>query len=110
MPVASLPEILPCGGDYGIGEGDGPLGGLRISGVIGDQHAAALGHMLTKGEVKNTYGTGCFLIVNTGETPDFSSNELLTTLCWKLSKDDQTVYAVEGAVETAGSALRWVRD
>ena len=66
--------------------------------------------MLTKGEAKNTYGTGCFLIVNTGEKPDFSSNELLTTLSWKLSENDPTVYAVEGAVETAGAALRWARD
>ena len=80
---------------------------MPITGVLGDQQAACLGHLLRPGEVKTTYGTGCFILTNTGEDPVLSKNGMLTTVCYRLN--GQTQYALEGAVETAGAALQWAK-
>ena len=72
--------------------------------VIGDQQGACLGHLLKEGEVKNTYGTGCFILANVGSKPVQSTHGLLTTLCYSLG-EGQTYYALEGAVEIAGAAI-----
>ena len=83
------------------------LEGVVIGGVLGDQQAACLGHVLREGEVKNTYGTGCFILANVGSTPVQSSHGLLTTVCYRL--DGKTQYALEGAVEIAGSGVEWAK-
>jgi glycerol kinase len=75
--------------------------------VIGDQQGSCLGHVLGVGEIKNTYGTGCFILKNVGQKPIQSKNGLLTTICYKVG--DQTNYALEGAVETAGAAISWAK-
>lgn len=77
--------------------------GVQIGGAIGDQQAACLGHLLKPGQVKNTYGTGCFMLANTGENPVQSNHGLLTTMCYRIG--DKTYYALEGAVEAAGAAI-----
>ena len=76
-----------------------------ISGVLGDQQAACLGHVLRESQAKNTYGTGCFLLQNVGSKPIQSKNGLLTTMCYKIG--DNLQYALEGAVEIAGAAIQW---
>lgn len=103
-----LPRIVQeSSGDFGTFNHDGAAGlaGVPISGVLGDQQAACLGHVLKEGEVKNTYGTGCFLLQNVGSKPVQSTNGLLTTMCYKIG--DNTQYALEGAVEIAGAAIQW---
>lgn len=86
------------------------VGEVPITGVAGDQQSALFGQMCTEvGMVKNTYGTGCFTLVNTGTTPVKSKNKLLTTIAWKLGKE-KTVYALEGSVFIAGAAIKWLRD
>lgn len=101
-----LPRIIQeSSGDFGTFncEAAAGLAGVPISGVLGDQQAACLGHVLKEGEVKNTYGTGCFLLQNVGSKPVQSTNGLLTTMCYKIG--DETQYALEGAVEIAGAAI-----
>jgi glycerol kinase len=83
------------------------LAGVQIGGVIGDQQAACLGHCLRPGEVKTTYGTGCFILTNVGNKPVQSTAGLLSTVCFKIN--DQTQYALEGAVEVAGAAIQWAK-
>ena len=84
-----------------------PLAGVPITGVLGDQQAACLGHILKPGEVKTTYGTGCFILTNVGDKPVLSDNGLLSTVCYRL--DGKTQYALEGAVEVAGAAVKWAK-
>ena len=103
-----LPRVQKSSsGEFGIIE-DGPLSGVPITGVLGDQQAACFGHMLLPGEVKNTYGTGCFMLLNTGNTPVQSKAGLLTTVCYVIN--DRVYYAIEGAVEVAGSAISWAKN
>ena len=83
---------------------------LEIYGILGDQHASSLGHRLREGDSKNTYGTGCFAMRNTGKTITRSNRGILTTVCWKLGKDEEAEYALEGAVAVGGECIRWLRD
>src|SRR5436190_1712170 len=110
VPRAMLPRLVPSSGVVG---GTGDLGwlppGVPIAGLAGDQHAALFGQACyTRGAAKNTYGTGCFLLMNTGTTPVRSREGLLTTLAWKVG--GTTTYALEGSVFIAGAAIQWLRD
>jgi len=110
IPVHCLPQIRSNSEELGRVK-SGPLAGVPITATIGDQHAALLGQGCTEvGEVKNTYGTGCFMVVNTGAQPMPSSHGLLTTMSWKLGPDSPPVYALEGAVAVAGRGVQWLRD
>ncbi|KAK9891524.1 hypothetical protein WA026_014761 [Henosepilachna vigintioctopunctata] len=110
LPVTILPAIKSSSEIYGY-ISDGPLKGIPICGCLGDQHAALLGQMcLEKGEAKATYGTGCFLLYNTGATKINSAHGLLTTVGYKLGPNKPTVYALEGSVAVAGAALNWLKD
>lgn len=108
VPRCMLPEVLPCGGDFGVTE-HGFFGGvIPIRGVAGDQQAALFGHLcLNEGEAKNTYGTGCFLLMNAGKRACTESG-LLTTLA--ACVDGRPNYALEGSVFIGGAAVQWLRD
>jgi len=109
LPDDILPKIQPSSSKYGHLAG-GPLAGVEILGVVGDQQAALLGQGCTqKGEAKNTYGTGCFMLYNTGPDIVHSTHGLLTTVAYQ-KEGDQASYALEGSVAVAGLALRWLRD
>src|ERR1700744_3720313 len=113
IPRSMLPSIassLPRQ-PYGVTTPDGPLGGeVPITGILGDQHAAMVGQVcLRPGEAKNTYGTGNFLLLNTGEQIVRSRNGLLTTVCYQFG-DAKPVYALEGSIAVTGSAVQWLRD
>jgi glycerol kinase len=106
IPRAVLPEVRASSGDFGTAKA---LGGLPILGAAGDQHAALFGQAcLEPGMAKNTYGTGCFLLLNTGNQPVPSTNKLLTTPAWKVGA--HTTYALEGSVFIAGAVVQWLRD
>ncbi|HYA81457.1 MAG TPA: glycerol kinase GlpK [Methylocystis sp.] len=108
IPRACLPAFRASSEAYGLCRG--PLQDVLLAGALGDQHAALLGQAcVNPGEAKNTYGTGCFLLMNTGEAPHFSKNGLLTTLAYKLG-DNKPVYALEGSVAVAGALVQWLRD
>jgi glycerol kinase len=108
IPRACLPDIVSSSEIYG--RCVAPLAGVPLAGALGDQHAALLGQAcITPGDVKNTYGTGCFLLMNTGETPHFSQAGLLTTLGYKLGAA-KPVYALEGSIAIAGALVQWLRD
>ena len=109
IPAAMLPTVMPSSCVYGETE-PGLLGGaIPISGAAGDQQAALFGQTCFEtGDVKNTYGTGCFLLLNTGDTPIPSRSGLVTTIAWGLG--DKVTYALEGSIFTAGSAIQWLRD
>ena len=109
IPKCMLPEAKPSSCVYG--EADPSLfgGPIKIGGAAGDQQAALFGQTCYKaGEAKNTYGTGCFLLMNTGEKPIFSKNGLVTTIAWGL--DGKVNYALEGSVFVAGASIQWLRD
>ena len=109
IPASMMPQVMPSSGIYG--ETDPSLfgGAIPIAGAAGDQQAALFGQTcFSAGEAKNTYGTGCFLLMNTGDTPVISKNGLVTTIAWGL--DGQVTYALEGSVFSAGSAVQWLRD
>ncbi len=107
IPKTILPEVKPSSTDFGQMEYDGVS--IPIQGVAGDQQAALFGQAcFQKGEAKNTYGTGCFLLMNTGPEMQLSKNGLLTTIAWGI--DDQVYYALEGSVFIAGAAVQWLRD
>ena len=109
IPVAMLPEVKPSGSIYGEVDSNIFGGPVAISGIAGDQQAALFGQACYEsGMVKNTYGTGCFMLMNTGQTPVISKNGLLTTIAWGL--DGKIEYALEGSVFTAGAAVQWLRD
>ncbi len=109
IPKCMLPEAKPSSCVYG--EADSSFFGapIPIGGAAGDQQAALFGQTcFTPGEAKNTYGTGCFLLMNTGEKPVFSKNGLVTTIAWGL--DGKVNYALEGSIFVAGAAIQWLRD
>ena len=108
IPTVMLPDIRPSVAVYG--EGRGPLAGVPIAGVLGDQQASLFGHACHRpGDAKNTYGTGCFMLLNTGETPVPSRHGLLTTVGYQV-EGRPAVYALEGSVAVAGAAVQWLRD
>ena len=109
IPREMLPEVKPSSGVYGYTK-DCLIGdGIAIAGAAGDQQAALFGQCcFHSGDVKNTYGTGCFLLMNTGDWPVISKNGLLTTIA--AGVDDQIQYALEGSVFVAGAAIQWLRD
>ncbi len=105
IPRSILPEVVASSEVYGQTEADG----IPIAGIAGDQQAALFGQVCTKsGMVKNTYGTGCFMLMNTGTKPIPSKNNLLTTVAWKIG--NRTDYALEGSVFIAGAVVQWLRD
>ncbi|KAI8850143.1 hypothetical protein BC829DRAFT_468997 [Chytridium lagenaria] len=105
-----LPEIRSSSEVYGQFS-NGPLVGTPISGCLGDQQAALVGQRCVHpGEVKNTYGTGCFMLFNTGVEAIISKSGLLTTVAYKLGKDEPVAYALEGSIAIAGAAVKWLRD
>mmetsp|Transcript_12659 Transcript_12659/g.12750 ORF Transcript_12659/g.12750 Transcript_12659/m.12750 type:complete len:381 (+) Transcript_12659:416-1558(+) len=107
VPQNALPEIVTCSEVYGH-MARGPLAGIPISGSLGDQQAALLGHKcIDPGSIKNTYGTGAFLLMSTGNTIIQSKSGLLTTVFGQFSKGKPIHYALEGSVENAGSVIRW---
>jgi glycerol kinase len=108
IPRACLPEIVASSEKFGVARE--PLADVQISGILGDQQAALFGQACLKpGEAKNTYGTGCFLLMNTGKTPYSSTHGLLTTLAYKLGRSPP-VYALEGSIAIAGALVQWLRD
>lgn len=109
IPKNMLPKVKPSSGIFGYTE-VGMFGeSIPIAGAAGDQQSALFGQTcFNKGEAKNTYGTGCFLLMNTGEKPVFSKNGLVTTIAWGL--DGKVNYALEGSVFVAGAAIQWLRD
>jgi glycerol kinase len=110
IPLSMLPEIRSNSERYGEGRKAGFLAGVPIAGSLGDQQAATFGQVcFTKGMAKNTYGTGNFMLLNTGEEAVPSKNGLLTTLCYQLG-DAKPVYALEGSIAVTGSLVQWVRD
>ncbi|MBQ3284654.1 MAG: glycerol kinase GlpK [Ruminococcus sp.] len=109
IPVSMLPEVKPSSCIYGESDPEFFGGAIPIAGAAGDQQAALFGQTcFDEGEAKNTYGTGCFMLMNTGEKPVFSENGLLTTVAWGL--DGKVNYALEGSVYVAGAAIQWLRD
>ncbi|HEY8302369.1 MAG TPA: glycerol kinase GlpK [Jatrophihabitans sp.] len=110
VPLAMLPEIRSSSEVYAKARERGALGGVPIAGILGDQQAAMFGQAcLERGEAKNTYGTGNFLLLNTGTEKVMSNNGLLTTVCYTLPGED-TVYALEGSIAVTGSLVQWLRD
>ncbi len=108
VPRAMLPEIKSSSEIYGMAKGS--LGGVPVAGDLGDQQAALFGQTCySPGEAKNTYGTGCFMLLNTGETPVPSKSGLLTTLGYKIG-NQKAVYALEGSIAISGALVQWLRD
>lgn len=110
VPLGALPQVRPSSGEFGRTDPDAFLGlALPVAGVAGDQSAALFGQAcFGAGEVKCTYGTGSFVLVNTGDRPVRSDNGLLTTVAWDLG--DGLVYALEGSIFVTGAAVQWLRD
>lgn len=109
IPRAMLPEVLPSSHDFGQTATEWFGAPVMIGGVAGDQQAATFGQAcFAAGEAKNTYGTGCFLLLNTGDQPRRSENQLLTTIGWGL--DGRVTYCLEGSVFIAGAVVQWLRD
>ena len=109
IPASMLPEVKPSSCIYGESDASYFGGSIPIGGAAGDQQSALFGQTCFRaGEAKNTYGTGCFLLMNTGEKPVFSDNGLLTTIAWGL--DGKINYALEGSIFVAGAAIQWLRD
>ena len=109
IPMSMLPEAKPSSCIYGESDPEFFGGSIKIAGAAGDQQAALFGQTcFEEGDAKNTYGTGCFMLMNTGEKPIFSKNDLLTTIAWGL--DGKVTYALEGSVYVAGAAIQWLRD
>ena len=109
VPSSMLPEVKPSSGIVGYAQFAEWNSSIPISGIAGDQQAALFGQIcFDAGEVKNTYGTGCFCVMNTGEKPVKSNNKMLTTIAWQLN--GKTTYAIEGSVFIAGALIQWLRD
>ena len=109
IPESMMPEVKSSSEVYGHTKTTLFAHEVPIAGIAGDQQAALFGQMCTEpGSVKNTYGTGCFLLMNSGEKPITSSNNLLTTIAWKIG--DKVNYALEGSIFVAGSVVQWLRD
>jgi glycerol kinase len=109
VPMPVLPEVRDCADDYGEADPDLFGGAIKITGVAGDQQAATVGQACFQpGMMKATYGTGCFALLNTGNTAVASSHRLLTTIAYQL--DGRPTYALEGSIFIAGAAVQWLRD
>ena len=109
VPASLLPEVRDCVADFGVVADGLPAAGARVAGIAGDQQAALIGQAgIDEGMIKSTFGTGCFVIANTGSAALRSQNQLLTTVARRL--DGEVVYGLEGSVFVAGSALQWLRD
>ena len=109
IPLCMLPEVRSSSELYGVTDASYLGGAIPIGSAAGDQHAALFGQTcFQKGEAKNTYGTGCFLLMNTGEVPVFSENGLVTTIAWGI--DGKVTYALEGSIFIAGASVQWLRD
>ena len=109
IPMSMLPEAKPSSGLFGWTDPEWFGGAIKITGDAGDQQAALFGQTCFEpGMAKNTYGTGCFMLMNIGEKPIFPNNGLLTTIAWGL--DGKVEYALEGSVFVAGAAIQWLRD
>jgi glycerol kinase len=110
IPAAILPRVVPSSGFFGIAKKELLGSEIPVAGCAGDQQAALFGHACFEpGSTKNTYGTGCFTLMNTGKTPVASRHGLLTTIAWDLGKGSYT-YALEGSVFIAGAVVQWLRD
>jgi glycerol kinase len=111
IPLSMLPQICSSAEVYGHTKEDGPFGGvISVAGDLGDQQAAMVGQACFEvGEAKNTYGTGCFMLLNTGSQAVPSKNGLLTTACYRF-KNEKAVYALEGSVAITGALVQWLRD
>ena len=113
IPRSLLPEIRPSSDPrfYGMTLADGPFGGeIPVCGNLGDQQAATVGqNCFAPGEAKNTYGTGCFMLLNTGQEIVHSRNGLLTTVCYQFG-ESRPVYALEGSIAMTGATIQWLRD
>lgn len=109
IPICMLPKVCPSSEIYGTTDSSFFGGPIKIAGIAGDQQAALFGQNCFKaGEAKNTYGTGCFLLMNTGEKPVLSKHGLVTTIAWGL--DGKVTYALEGSIFIAGASIQWLRD
>jgi glycerol kinase len=109
VPRALLPEVLDSSADFGVASPHSPCPGVRIGGMAGDQQAALIGQgCLAPGQAKSTYGTGCFLMLNTGATAVASRNRLLTTVAYRTN--GKPCFALEGSIFIAGAAVKWLRD
>ena len=109
IPASMMPEVRSSSEVYGYTKTTLFAHEVPIAGIAGDQQAALFGQMCTEpGSVKNTYGTGCFMLMNSGEKPIMSSNSLLTTVAWKIG--ERVNYALEGSIFVAGSVVQWLRD
>jgi len=109
IPKQVLPEVKPSSKVYGVTGSFVPDSRMAIAGIAGDQQAALFGQLCTQpGMVKNTYGTGCFMLMNTGTKAIASKNNLLTTIAWQIN--DKVEYALEGSVFIAGAVVQWLRD
>ncbi|MFD0941247.1 glycerol kinase GlpK [Pedobacter boryungensis] len=109
IPTSMLPEVKSSSEVYGETAGDILAAKLPIAGIAGDQQSALFGQMCTEpGMVKNTYGTGCFMLMNIGKTPKISANNLLTTIAWKIN--NEVFYALEGSIFIGGAVVQWLRD
>jgi glycerol kinase len=109
VPAEVLPEIRPSSGVFGDVDGIGALRGVPVAGIAGDQQAALFGQgCFRPGMAKNTYGTGCFMLMNTGSRPVASRNRLLSTIAWRIA--GRTEYALEGSVFVGGAVVQWLRD
>ncbi|MGH0034296.1 MAG: glycerol kinase GlpK [Myxococcota bacterium] len=109
VPRAMLPEVRDSSGELGVADASWLGGEIPVAGVAGDQQAALFGQgCFSPGRAKNTYGTGCFLLMNTGDEAPRSRNGLLTTIAW--GREGRVEYALEGSIFVAGSAVQWLRD
>ena len=109
IPTSMLPEVKSSSEIFGLTDESVLTGSVPIAGIAGDQQAATFGQMcLSPGSVKSTYGTGCFILCNTGEKPVRSDNNLITTIAWQL--DGKTTYALEGSIFIGGAVIQWLRD
>jgi glycerol kinase len=109
IPAQMLPEVVASRGELAMTSGDLLGAEIPIAGIAGDQQAALFGQCcFAPGDAKNTYGTGSFLLMNTGSRPRRSQHRLLTTIAWR--RDDRTTYALEGSIFVSGSAVQWLRD
>ena len=109
IPKSMLPEVKSCSEVYGETAGQILAANIPIAGIAGDQQSALFGQMCTKkGMVKNTYGTGCFMLMNIGDKPILSKNNLITTIAWKIG--NKVEYAFEGSIFIGGAVVQWLRD
>jgi len=109
IPKSMLPEVKSSSEVYGETAGNILAAKIQIAGIAGDQQSALFGQMCTKvGMVKNTYGTGCFMLMNIGKTPKISANNLLTTIAWQIN--GEVNYALEGSIFIGGAVVQWLRD